>query len=51
MKIILKLHSKKKLTKNFILILNFYRHLKWNEKKFNGTLNETRFGLKARVRI
>lgn len=24
------------------------QHLKWNEKKFNGTLNDTRFGLKAR---
>ncbi len=29
--------------------MNFFRHLKWNEKKFNGTLNDTRFGLKARV--
>ena len=27
----------------------FSRHLKWNEKKFNETLNDTRFGLKARV--
>jgi hypothetical protein len=27
----------------------FSRHLKWNETKFNGTLNETRFGLRARV--
>jgi hypothetical protein len=29
--------------------MNIFRHLKWNERKFNGTLNDTRFGLKARV--
>jgi dipeptidyl aminopeptidase/acylaminoacyl peptidase len=28
--------------------MNIFRHLKWNERKFNGTLNDTRFGLKAR---
>jgi hypothetical protein len=32
-----------------IFKMNIFRHLKWNEKKFNGTLNDTRFGLKARV--
>lgn len=28
----------------------FFRHLKFNEKKFNETLNDTQFGLKAQVR-
>ncbi len=46
--IIRKLHSKKKKEK-FSFFSNFSRHLKWNETKFNGTLNDTRFGLKARV--
>lgn len=27
----------------------FSRHLKWHEPKFNDTLNDTRFGLRARV--
>jgi hypothetical protein len=37
-------------TKEFYM--NFiFRHLKRNERKFNGTLNDTRFGLKARVRF
>jgi hypothetical protein len=51
MKIILKLHSKMQ-TKDWVVFyfnMNLFRHLKHYEKRFNETLNSTRFGLKARV--